>query len=128
LKAKLTDESAPFVAIELAAILVTIGNDADAADMLRQQIESDDLLLAHQAIENVLYMPDRAPAFKDSILVAKEKTPDLKGASHIVYPKAMSIDMYLYLYGDTPLYYPPDLNFITADERQLDWNPSVMAR
>lgn len=110
-RAGLHDESA-CVRIEVAAALVGACGDAEAAAVLAREIESEEQALSHQAIVKVLYMPEVAVDFAESVERVSSNDVD---PSKYGFRRQQAVDMYMYLYRKAPLYYPADLRFIDID-------------
>jgi hypothetical protein len=111
----------PCVHIELAAAMAYAFEDAEAERILAEHIESSDYLLSHQAISKVLYMPEIARKFADSV----DRALDALGSADPnspAFPPHQAAQMYRYLYADAPLYYEEDLAYIDAAETRKGWD------
>ena len=110
------------VRVEVAAALLGLEPDAAshagsaparAAAVLGAAIESDELLLAHQALEKVLYLPDAAPRFTEYVAAAADRIAALEMTpGSPAYPIRQAIDMYRYLYEGEALFYEHDLPYL----------------
>jgi hypothetical protein len=118
-RSHLNDDAAS-VQIELSAALVAACGDAEARDALAAHIESDDVLLAHQALAKVLYMPEAAPQFAEAVERAHERLGE-EGAGASTFPAQQAAEMYRYLYRGVPLYYADDARYIDPLDRVKDW-------
>ncbi len=111
-----------FVLVEVAAALIGLGvrspQDHEGAHpdpwhVLAGAIEDDDPLLAHQAIEKLLYLPSVAPEFATSVDKAAQKIEGKSLArASLFFPVSQAIDMYHYLFDDAALYYEDDLPYL----------------
>lgn len=118
----MTDPS-PFVRIELAGALYgscgDLGN-RQAAVVLKQYIECDDIYLSHQAAVKVLYMPESTREFAESVMKASSED-DNGNPGAAAFPRREALAMFRYLYLDEPLYYPDDVEYIDLDDCRKDW-------
>ena len=119
------DDPAPFVRVQIAAALYFAARDPAAKERLECLIQDEDGLLAHQAIEAVLYMPERAADFGDAVqrqyeFMQSEAAPSGPAA----FPVRQALDMFRYLYQDQPLFYEGDRPYIDVDETRLSRSAS----
>lgn len=118
-QARLQQEEAAVVQVELAAALVSACQDEAAQRLLASHIESANVLIAHQAISKVLYMPDVAARFSTPIRRAHARLGEEVGAAS--FPAQQAAEMYLFLYEGHELYYKSDLPYIDPAKRVRDW-------
>jgi hypothetical protein len=110
-------DPAPFVRVEIAAALYAATGEADARRALEELVLSDDQIVAHQAVEKVLYMPQRAPEFAGTIVLAKRRLEEGRHSRQCKFTLGQAIDMYLYLYADEPLYYEGMEDYLSESDR-----------
>lgn len=114
------DDSDPAVRVELAGALLgltTYSRRSASVDgavaALCRAIEGDDLLIAHQALEKILYLPSDAPSFASAVsrAVALLEPVEVTPGSP-VFPIREAIDMYRYLYEGEALLYEHDRPYL----------------
>ena len=114
-RARLNDP-APFVQIELAAALCAASGDPEAKSLLEEHILSDDGMLAHQAVQKVLYLPEVAHEFADAFDKVRARLGEMAPVQSSLFPLDQGVEMYRYLYQSKPLYYKDDEPYLSGDE------------
>lgn len=120
------DDPAATVRVEIAAAILGFAaayTDAerpdaasDAVETLGRAISGGDVLVAHQALEKVLYLPQAAPLFRRYVDAAAERFGEAEAPpGSPMFPVTEAIDMYRYLYQDAPLLYEHDRPYLTKD-------------
>lgn len=108
-------DPAPFVRAELAAAACAASRLPEAQRILESLVLHDDRLIAHQAVSRILYMPEVAPNFADSIEELRRRLRE-DDPSTLTFPADQAVDMYMHLYQDEDLYYECDVPYLTMDD------------
>jgi len=115
-RAKL-DDPAAFVQVELAAALCAACRDPEAKRLLEEHLLSDDELLAHQAVEKILYMPKAAPEFAETFDKLHARLAEMSDVQSSYFPLEQGVEMYRSLYQSQPLYYEWDEPYHSEEEK-----------
>jgi len=101
-----------FVAIELAAALYAVDRDPEARRILEDRIADGEPLLAHQALEKLLYMPKQAPDFVAHARNVLAGLPPHVPGDDLGYARRSALEMLAYVYGGDPLFYADDVRYL----------------
>lgn len=102
-KVLLQDEEAPEVKIELAAMLYKEYKCETGFDVLKDMAMDDNLIIANQALQSILYIGDAASDFVDVAEMVLKKNENRRGG--LSYEVSCGAEMILYLYDGQPLFY-----------------------
>jgi hypothetical protein len=111
------DDPAPFVRAELAAAVYHASRDPAAKAEVEDCVLSGKMLLAHQAMQKILYMPGVAPDFADSVNELHRRLGDDQSPMSAKFPLGQSVEMYRSLYLGEGLIYPDDAEFASEEEK-----------
>jgi hypothetical protein len=105
-------DSAPYVRCEVAAAVYCAARDGEAFDVLVRLLDHDAPMIAYQAVQKILYMPDMANDFAEAVSALRQKVRDEDCAyTGNRFPVEQAVDMYMYVYRGEDLYYPGDLKY-----------------
>jgi uncharacterized sulfatase len=89
---------------------------SEAQSVLGAAMVDGELLVAHQALEKVLYLPALAPRFARYVDAAAERIGDANvPPGSPIFPVTEAIAMYRYLYQDAPLFYEQDRPYLAEN-------------
>ena len=106
-------DPAAFVRAELAAAVYIANGSPAAKRVLEELIHDDNPLIAHQASQKILYMPETAPDFADCMRSLQRRFQENPPSGWHTFPIQQALDMYMYLHLDEPLYYECDLPYLS---------------
>jgi len=99
----LQDKNAPGVKIELAAMFYREYKSKMGFGVLKDMAMDDNLIIANQTLQSILYLGDAASDFVDVAELVLKKNENRRGG--LSYEVSCGAEMILYLYDGQPLFY-----------------------
>ena len=107
-------DSNPYVRIEIAGLLYEIDKSIEAKKVLVESMRDSSDYVVHHVLQRIIYNEQIAPHFLKEVK-AIESNYLKNDRSGFNYPVVNSIEMFLHIYNNTPLYY----------EKMLPWMEEI---